>query len=392
MYEFKLPDIGEGVSEGEIVKWDVKENDEVKRDQDLVEIMTDKVTVKIPSPVKGKVVKLLHREGEVVQVGSPLIYIDDGSAQTLHEEEKQEAKPVESEQVPVTPKAEVPAARPLASPAVRRIAREKGIDLQSVKGSGESGRVTIDDLNNYAKKPVPENREPVKIEVKTVEAGTGDEIVEMHGLRRIIFDKMTKAKQIMPHFTVIEEVDVTNMLHFLSESKDKGIKITVTGYLARIVPVVLKRYPYLNAVYDEANKRYRLKKYYNIGIAVDTPDGLNVFVVKSADSKSMAEISSEIAEKAERARKGNLELEEVQDSTFTITNVGGIGGIMSTPIINYPEVAILGVHRPFDVAGRKMMYLSLSCDHRLIDGALATRFIVDLKKIIEDPDALISEI
>ncbi len=392
MYEFKLPDIGEGVSEGEIVKWDVKENDEVKRDQDLVEIMTDKVTVKIPSPVKGKVVKLLHREGEVVQVGSPLIYIDDGSAQTLHEEEKQEAKPVETEQVPVTPKAEVPAARPLASPAVRRIAREKGIDLQSVKGSGESGRVTIDDLNNYAKKPVPENREPVKIEVKTVEAGTGDEIVEMHGLRRIIFDKMTKAKQIMPHFTVIEEVDVTNMLHFLSESKDKGIKITVTGYLARIVPVVLKRYPYLNAVYDEANKRYRLKKYYNIGIAVDTPDGLNVFVVKSADSKSMAEISSEIAEKAERARKGNLELEEVQDSTFTITNVGGIGGIMSTPIINYPEVAILGVHRPFDVAGRKMMYLSLSCDHRLIDGALATRFIVDLKKIIEDPDALISEI
>ncbi len=393
MYEFKLPDIGEGVSEGEIVKWDVKENDEVKRDQDLVEIMTDKVTVKIPSPVKGKVVKLLHREGEVVQVGSPLIYIDDGSAApAAHEEEKQEAKPVETEQVPVTPKAEVPSARPLASPAVRRIAREKGIDLQSVKGSGESGRVTIDDLNNYAKKPVPENREPVKIEVKTVEAGTGDEIVEMHGLRRIIFDKMTKAKQIMPHFTVIEEVDVTNMLHFLSESKDKGIKITVTGYLARIVPVVLKRYPYLNAVYDEANKRYRLKKYYNIGIAVDTPDGLNVFVVKSADSKSMAGISSEIAEKAERARKGNLELEEVQDSTFTITNVGGIGGIMSTPIINYPEVAILGVHRPFDVAGRKMMYLSLSCDHRLIDGALATRFIVDLKKIIEDPDALISEI
>ncbi len=393
MYEFKLPDIGEGVSEGEIVKWDVKENDEVSRDQDLVEIMTDKVTVKIPSPVKGKVMKLLHREGEVVQVGSALIDIDDGSAAPVeHEEEKQEAKPVANEPVPGTPQVEVPAARALASPAVRRIAREKGVDIQSMHGSGENGRVTVDDLNSYENKATAGGQVPVKLEVKAVEASTGDEIIEMHGLRRIIFDKMTKAKQIMPHFTVIEEVDVTNMLQFLSVSKDKGIKITVTGYMARILPVVLKKYPYLNAVYDETNRRYRLKKYYNIGIAVDTPEGLNVFVVKSVDSKSMAGISSEIGEKAERARKGNLALEEVQDSTFTITNIGGIGGVMSTPIINYPEVAILGVHRPLDAAGRKMMYLSLSCDHRLIDGAMATRFIMDLKKIIEDPDALMSEI
>ncbi|MGC8609492.1 MAG: 2-oxo acid dehydrogenase subunit E2, partial [Thermoplasmata archaeon] len=196
----------------------------------------------------------------------------------------------------------------------------------------------------------------------------------------------------IPHFTVVEEVDVSKMFQFLESSKDKGIKITVTGYLARIIPVVLKKYPYLNATYDEENHRYNLKKYYNMGIAVDTPDGLNVFVIENADSKNMEKISSEISEKADRARKGSLTLDEVQNSTFTITNIGGIGGIMSTPIINYPEVAILGVHRPIDVSGKKMMYLSLSCDHRLIDGAMATRFIVDLKKIIEDPDALMSEI
>nr|3RQC_A Chain A, Probable lipoamide acyltransferase [Thermoplasma acidophilum DSM 1728]3RQC_B Chain B, Probable lipoamide acyltransferase [Thermoplasma acidophilum DSM 1728]3RQC_C Chain C, Probable lipoamide acyltransferase [Thermoplasma acidophilum DSM 1728]3RQC_D Chain D, Probable lipoamide acyltransferase [Thermoplasma acidophilum DSM 1728]3RQC_E Chain E, Probable lipoamide acyltransferase [Thermoplasma acidophilum DSM 1728]3RQC_F Chain F, Probable lipoamide acyltransferase [Thermoplasma acidoph len=219
-----------------------------------------------------------------------------------------------------------------------------------------------------------------------------EEILEMHGLRRIIFDKMTKAKQIMPHFTVMEEVDVTSMVSILDSAKARNRKVTVTGFLARIVPSILKQYPYLNAIYDETRRVYILKKYYNIGIAVDTPDGLNVFVIKDADRKSMVEISAEISDKASRARENKLQLDEVQDSTFTITNVGTIGGIMSTPIINYPEVAILGVHRILEREGRKYMYLSLSCDHRLIDGAVATRFIVDLKKVIEDPNAIIYEI
>ncbi|BAB59241.1 pyruvate dehydrogenase E2 / dihydrolipoamide acetyltransferase [Thermoplasma volcanium GSS1] len=399
MYEFKLPDIGEGVTEGEIVKWDVAEGDEVKKDQDLVEVMTDKVTVKIPSPVNGKISKILYKEGQVVPVGSTLVQIDTGeetSQQTMAEEHA-ELKPqtTAAQQIAIET---VPAGKVLASPAVRRIARENGIDLAKVKGTGDNGRVTLDDLDAYmrgetkAKAPEKPIEAAKPAEVPPVQRSPGrEEILEMHGLRRIIFDKMTKAKQIMPHFTVVEKVDVTGMISIIESAKSSGKKVTITGYIARIVPIVLKQYPYLNAIYDEANRRYLIKKYYNIGIAVDTPDGLNVFVVKDADRKSMYEITAEITDKAERARNNQLKIDEVQDSTFTITNVGTIGGVLSTPIINYPEVAILGVHRVMDENGKKIMYLSLSCDHRLIDGAVATRFIMDLKKIIEDPNSLIYE-
>ncbi|KAA8922143.1 dihydrolipoamide acetyltransferase family protein [Thermoplasma sp.] len=403
MYEFKLPDIGEGVTEGEIVKWDVKEGDLVEKDQDLVEIMTDKVTVKIPSPVRGKIAKILYREGQVVPVGSALLQIDTGEAEQPQqpsgqvEGAGQAVQQVEVKQVPLP---EI-SGHVLASPAVRRIARENGIDLSKVSGTGDGGRVTLDDLERYMKSPAP-SQAPAAAKPEAVHtapqipaqkpAAGREEILEMHGLRRIIFDKMTKAKQIMPHFTVMEEVDVTSMMAILDSARSRNRKVTVTGFLTRIVPSVLKQYPYLNAVYDESRRIYLLKKYYNIGIAVDTPDGLNVFVIKDADRKSMVDISAEISDKAARARENKLQLDEVQDSTFTITNVGTIGGIMSTPIINYPEVAILGVHRVFERDGRKYMYLSLSCDHRLIDGAVATRFIVDLKKVIEDPNAIIYEI
>ncbi len=400
MYEFKLPDIGEGVTEGEIVKWDIKEGDMVEKDQDLVEVMTDKVTVKIPSPVSGKIAKILYKEGQVVPVGSTLLQIDTGEEAPIQQPAGHAESTAQVAEVKQVPLPEVPG-HVLASPAVRRIARENGIDLSKVVGTGEGGRVTLDDLERYMKVPAPSRVQSVgKAEaVHTAPqvpaqkpASGGEEILEMHGLRRIIFDKMTKAKQIMPHFTVMEEVDVTSMVSILDSAKARNRKVTVTGFLARIVPSVLKQYPYLNAIYDESRRVYILKKYYNIGIAVDTPDGLNVFVIKDADRKSMVEISAEISDKASRARENKLQLDEVQDSTFTITNVGTIGGVMSTPIINYPEVAILGVHRILEREGRKYMYLSLSCDHRLIDGAVATRFIVDLKKVIEDPNAIIYEI
>ncbi|MGC8608963.1 MAG: biotin/lipoyl-containing protein, partial [Thermoplasmata archaeon] len=196
MYEFKLPDIGEGVSEGEIVKWDVKENEEVKRDQDLVEIMTDKVTVKIPSPVQGKVSRILHAEGEVVKVGSPLIDIDDGSANQINEtEEKSREAAITEKTAQKSGADEESAARVLASPAVRRIAREKSINLQLITGSGDNGRITIDDLNSYSSKTEAQKEIVPKPEIKAVTFQPVDEIVEMHGLRRIIFDKMTKSKQ-----------------------------------------------------------------------------------------------------------------------------------------------------------------------------------------------------
>ena len=270
MYEFKLPDIGEGVTEGEIVKWDVKEGDEVEKDQDLVEVMTDKVTVKIPSPVRGKIAKILYREGQVVPVGSTLLQIDTGETAETQQVPEKEEKPAEAVQMKQVSLPEV-STHVLASPAVRRIARENGIDLSKVGGTGEAGRVTLDDLERYMKSPQPAAQEKVEevhtsphIPAQKQPAGA-EEILEMHGLRRIIFDKMTKAKQIMPHFTVMEEVDVTSMMSILDSARVRGIKVTVTGFLARIVPSVLKRYPYLNAIYDENKKSYILKKYYNIG-------------------------------------------------------------------------------------------------------------------------------
>ncbi|MEM0157096.1 MAG: dihydrolipoamide acetyltransferase family protein [Thermoplasmataceae archaeon] len=398
MYSFKLPDIGEGVSEGEIVKWHVKVGDHISREQDMVEVMTDKVTVKIPSPVEGTVNKILFSEGQVVSVGSEMIIIDSGEATPAEKPEPKEttAKVEVASAAPAQPAA----GRVLASPAVRRIAREKGIDLSGVSGSAGNGRITLDDLERHIEKSTEKLAEPVvqakKEEVRTqnipepVLENQQDEILEPRGLRRIIFENMTKSKQIIPHFTVVEEVDMTRISTMISDLAAMDTKLTYTSFFVKASTVALKEYPYLNAIYNETSKNYTLRKSYNIGMAVDTPNGLTVAVVKNADTKSLLKIAGEIADLASRARTSDLKLSEVQDSTFTVTNVGTIGGLMSTPIINFPEVAILGVHRIRKVKedGEEKMktYLSLSCDHRLIDGAMATRFLVRIKQILEKPE------
>ena len=393
MYTFKLPDIGEGVSEGEIVKWHVKEGDEIGKEQDMVEIMTDKVTVRIPSPVAGKITRILFPEGQVVKVGESLIEI--ATADNVAEEPSgKEVKPAPSQAEPVHVSAPVSRSteRPLASPAVRRIAMESGIDLASVAGTGENGRITLEDLDAFRKHPGngKEEKKSIPVEVAAQSVSAKDEILEPRGLRRLIFEKMTKSKAIIPHFTVMESADVSEILRAVDILKEKGSKVTLTSFFIKAATVALKEYPYLNAVYDEENRRYILRKEYNIGMAIDTQDGLTVAVVHNADRLSLSGVADKVRDLATRARSSSLSLADVQNGTFTVTNIGTIGGIVSTPIINFPEVAILGVHRTFkqmDSAGnqRSVMYLSLSCDHRLIDGAMATRFIMRIKELIENP-------
>jgi len=410
MYEFKLPDIGEGISEGEIVKWNVKPGDRIEKDRDMVEVMTDKVTVKIPSPISGTVKSLKFSEGQMAKVGDVIIEIE-----TPDEEQAKENNPPAKETPKVEPtllnegkrtvqptvSGEGPALRVLASPAVRRIARENDIDLALVPPSGENGRVTLDDLWKFVdsqSKALEKEREvPVKVENVKIEnpPAKTEEVLEMHGLRRLIFDKMTKSKQNIPHYTVVESADLTKVAGMLEDYRAAGIKITYTSFFVKAATIALKEFPYLNANYNEDRKNYTLKKYYNIGIAVDTPDGLTVPVLKDADRKSLAKISGEIRDLAAKARNNSLSLQEVQDATFTVTNVGTIGGVMSTPIINYPEVAILGVHKVSEdvVNGGKRFwtYISLSCDHRLIDGAMGTRFLVRVKNLLENPVLLFLE-
>ncbi len=454
MFKFKLPDIGEGVTEGEIIKWLIKEGDTIKKDQEMVEIMTDKVNISIPSPVEGKVTKILFQEGNVVQVGKEIIEIDDGQ-----EHPESGSSVAKSEETPATPSASEPVReiaksgddkkmtesgeerRVLASPTIRRIAKERGIDLDLVKPTGPNGRVTIEDLDRTERelkeaeelkksgvaatkaigqqkavdeKP-KESTQPeitqqvhatqgVKTESKPEEVASvtapkenaekiktadGDQVFEPRGLRRIIFEKMTKSKQLMPHFMVAETVDITQIVSKMNELRDKGSKVTLTPFFVKAVAVALTDFPKFNSHYDEVGKKYILKKNINIGVAIDTPDGLTVAVIKNAIDKSIAQISDEISELAKKARENKLTLQDVQDSTFTLTNVGTIGGILSTPIINYPEVAILAVHRMLSesdgVNSKNIMYISLSCDHRLIDGADAARFIIKVKGYLQDP-------
>lgn len=402
MYRFKLPDIGEGVSEGEIVKWHVKAGDQISRDQDMVEVMTDKVTVQIPSPVEGTVAGILFNEGQVVQVGSVLIEIQTEGGEP-EEPEAAEVPPAEAvppeehEEEVQAPTMEV--GMVLASPAVRRIAREKGIELSLVRGTGGNGRVTLEDLENYrpAEGAPEEVAQPAEAEAvpepqpaPAAELRAGDEILEPRGLRRLIFEKMTKSKQIIPHFTVVEEVDLNRITQIIDSLMEMDTRLTYTSFFIKASAAALKEYPYLNALYNEESKNYTLKSTYNIGVAVDTPDGLTVPVIMDVDRKSLSAIGEDLSDLASRARKNQLKLHEVQNATFTVSNVGTIGGILSTPIINFPEVAILGVHRirkeMVDGEEHPVTYLSLSCDHRLIDGAMATRFLVRLKEMLEKPE------
>ncbi len=379
MYTVNLPPIGEGIQEGEIVKWNVKPGDSVKKDDELVEVMTDKITVKIPSPVTGKIVKILVNEGETAMIGEAILEIDSPDESNSPSVNKNE-EPVAKQEVSISTAEKIPSIK--ATPAVRAYARSKNVDILKVKPASPDGRITKDDIDNFGAQKTAQTPRQV------IETPNQDEIFIPTGIRKIIFEKMTKSKQIIPHFTITDFIDTENIEKSIKQYGSKGY-LSFTAFFVKAVTVAFKDFPKLNAIYNENDRTYTIKKQYNIGIAVDSPAGLTVVVVKDVASKSIFRISDEIRDMAERARNGKLELQDVQGSTFSVTNIGSIGGIMATPIINYPEVAILEVNSRTSgfVNGevKQGLYLTLACDHRLIDGAEAARFLGRLKEVLEYP-------
>ena len=402
-FEFRLPDIGEGVVEGEIVKWHVKPGQKVKEDDPLVEVMTDKATVMIPSPRKGTILQTIGEEGGIVKVGAVMVTLDSGDGvaaaaapapaepQRKKEEPQAESKPAAS------------GARALATPAIRKMAQDMGVDINQVQGTGPGGRVTKEDLEKFGK------AKPAAAKEKAPSASRpqiGEEVEEipLRGLRKKIAEKMVQSKQHAPHYTFVDEIDMTNLVKLRSSAKslvaEKGAKLTYLPFIMKALVEGLKKYPLLNASLDEEQGKILLKRYYNVGIGVATNDGLTVVVVKNADQKSVVELAKEVEQLSEAARQNKVALEDLRGGTFTITSLGTLGGVFATPIINYPEVAIVGIHkidqrpvvRDGQIVIRDMMYMSLSFDHRVVDGAVGAEFCAYVKQFLENPALIFMQI
>jgi len=405
-FEFRLPDIGEGVAEGEILKWMAKEGDQIKEDQPLVEIMTDKVNVQIPAPRSGKVLQILAKEGDVAKVGQTIMVIDDGSSGGAQGAPVLPTpKPVE---VPSTPQPQqaAPSQSVLATPATRKLARELGVDILLVKGSGSQGRVTDDDVKRFAAGSRAGLSTVTAQAPRAIPQGAGprEELVPLRGVRRTISERMLKSLQTTAQVTHVDEADMTELVllreAFKGSAEKRGVHLTYMPFIIKALVPALKEFPYVNSSLDEQGGNIVLKKYYNIGIATDTEQGLVVPVVRDVDRKDIFELAGEIEMLAEKARKAQLTLDEVRGATFTITNVGAIGGLFATPIVNPPEVAILGLHkiakrpvvRDGKVEIRDTTYFSLSFDHRVVDGAYAARFTSRVIETIQDTKKLLAEV
>ena len=428
MFVFELPEIGEGVVEGEIVRWLVKEGEAIQADQPLCEIMTDKATVEISSPRGGRVARLYGEEGDVINVHSPLVDIDlaggaaapaPAPARTPAPAPAPAPAPVAAAPAPapavVAAPAPVVAERPagsktLATPAVRSYARDLEVDIDAVAGTGKGGRVTREDLARAASSAPASVAEaawiPAAVPPPAVAplATRQDERIRIIGLRRKIAEKMAESYRLVPHFTYVDEVDATRLVALRKTLKggaeERGAKLTFLPFIMKALVQVFREFPTVNANIDEERFELLVRGEVNIGIATDSPQGLYVPVVKNVEQKSLVELAREVADLTQRTREGRVQLADLQGGTFTITSVGNIGGRFATPIINHPEVAILGVNqihpRPVVVGGqivaRDMMYLSPSFDHRIIDGAVAARFVSALQAVLEAPESLLLEL
>lgn len=450
MYEFKLPDLGEGVHEGEILKWHVKDGAAIQEDEPLVDIETDKAAITIPSPRTGKIVSLTGNVGDTVLVGDVIVVIDDGTESdmvTTSVAQGPEASRVEASSstravardtkssgdgrslVAATPAASW--GRVVAAPATRRLAREMSIDIQDVPPTGPGGRVTPEDVKRFAEQPdapseipVPpppeEPQERAEAEVATPPAHAIPfldleplpdftqwgpvEKEPLRSIRRKVARKMVTSMVLVPHVAHMDDVDVTVLEELRRWEKERragqpGGKMTLLSFVIKAVTAGLKAAPVFNASLDPFNEEIIYKKYYNIGIAVDTERGLVVPIIQDTDRKSILQISAEIEEAAAKAREGNLAVEDLRGGTFTITNVGPLGGTATIPTINYPEVAILGMGRvqekpvvvDGEIAIRKILPLTLAFDHRIADGAEAARFVSGIVRRLPDPNALLIE-
>ncbi len=411
-FVFNFPDVGEGIHEGRVVEWLVAEGDAVAEDQALVKVETDKAVVELPSPYSGTVLRLHAAADSEIFVGDPLVTIGE-AGEELPEDfaPAAEAAPARAPAAPPAdveaPAPAVGARRPLATPRSRALARKLGVDLQSVQGSGSGGRITDEDVERAAEGGAPAAPARPTAPVGTVTATADGEVerVPITHLRKIIAGAMRTAKHTAAHVTHVDEADVTDLVAHYRRAKPvieerTGVRFTLLPLFIKALVATLQKHPILNASVDEERGEILFKKYYNIGIAVDTPEGLIVPVIRDADRKDMVELAAEVADKAERARSRQLGLDELKGGSCTITNIGPLGGVFATPIINVPELAIVGLHaikeRPEVVDGeiaiRKMMYLSVSFDHRYIDGAEGARFMSDMVGLLTEPMMLMARL
>jgi len=402
-FNFVLPDLGEGITEGEIRKWLVKEGDTVEEHQTVLEIETDKAIVEVPSPKKGTVARINKEEGDIVKVGEVLMAIsEEGEAAEVKPAETKfaevkpaEAKPAEEKPKSVSVVGELPeeeAEAVLATPAVRALARELGVKIESIRGSGPAGSIRTEDVKAASEKS------------KKVEDKYGpSQRIPLRGLRRTIAKNLGLSQKTTVFVTGMEEADITDLWELREKEKkalqDKGIHLTFLPFIMKAVIHALAEHPMLNASIDDEREEIILKKYFTLGVAVDTPDGLMVPVIKDAGKKTILELAGELQELGVKARERKIKLEEMKGSTFTITNYGHFGGTFATPIINYPEVAILGTgkisEKPWVKSGqiviRKILPLSLTFDHRVTDGVDASQFLTKVVSYLEDPALIFIE-
>jgi pyruvate dehydrogenase E2 component (dihydrolipoamide acetyltransferase) len=395
-FDFILPDLGEGITEGEIRKWLVKEGDSVEEHQSVLELETDKAVVEVPSPRKGKILKIYKEEGEIAKVGEVLITIA-GEGEAVEEKPKAKVEEAAVEERPksvsvvgVLPEEEEEI---LATPAVRALAKELAVELETIKGSGPGGSITKDDVVKASGKGK-----------KAAEDQYGtSERVPLRGVRKTIAKNLIAAQQTTVFVTVMDEADVTDLWNIREREKkvlrEKGVHLTFIPFFIKAAQHSLTEHPYLNASVDRDKEEIIIKKYYNMGIAVHTPDGLMVPVIKDVEKKTVHELASEIQDLSEKARERKIKLEEMRGSSFTISNWGHFGGTFATPVINFPDTAILGTGRISDkpwvkdgqIVIRKILPLSLTFDHRVTDGADAATFLSKVMHYLEDPGLLFIE-
>lgn len=444
IHEFRFPELGEGLHEGRIDHWVVKVGDSVKEDDVLAEVENDKAMVELPSPVNGKVLDIKVPDGTTVTVGDLIIILEvEGAGNATATATKETPEPLQKDvatsavdqaglgqvqdqvlrnqnqqppSVPVVSSSDI-----LATPAVRKFAREYSVNLSYVTGTGANHKITQQDVETFlatGNTSVTEVVAPVQTQVTTITSSTAtqtdtsvnvvsdaivghEERVPLTSIRRLIAKAMVKSKYTAPHVTVMDEANVAELVALRSEIKplaaQRDIKITYLPFIVKALVAASKKYPQLNATFDEEKQEVVLKHYYHVGIATDTERGLVVPVVTDADRKNMWEVAAKINDMATRARTNKLTPPEMKGSTISISNIGSAGGMFFTPIINYPEVAILGVgritERPIikdgEIVSGSMMALSLSFDHRIIDGALAQNFVNEIKSMLENPRLLL---